>query len=242
MTVTVDPSIVEAIEAAPVPYDFYREVHKGLRRAVFELTVAVGAADFDDPLTRDRMAARVHDLVSLFHSHHGHEDDFIKPLLQAADARLDAIVDGGHVDIDVDLAEIEAMADALVSATGGAAVAAGLALYHRLALFVASYLVHMALEEGEVMRTLRSARSTAELFEVDMALRASIPLDKLLAFAGIMLPAMNTDERTAMLGGLRAGAPDEVFEQVRAVAVRWLDPTDYCTVAHRLGLPCACGR
>ncbi|MBV9950633.1 MAG: hemerythrin domain-containing protein [Acidimicrobiia bacterium] len=236
MTATIDPAILEAIEAAPVPYDFFREVHKGLRNALFDLTVACGAADFDDPLTCDRIAARVHGLVSLFHSHHGHEDDFIKPLIQAADPRLDAIVDSGHAEIDSDLLEIEAMADGLVAASGPVAVAAGLDLYRRLALFTASYLAHMAFEEGAVMERLRTSLSTAELFEVDMALRGSIPLDKLLAFAAIMLPAMNTEERTAMLGGLRAGAPDEVFEQVRAVAVRCLEPQDYGTIADRLGL------
>jgi hypothetical protein len=236
MTVTIDPSIVEAIESAPVPYDFYREVHKGLRRALFDVTVVVGAGDFEDPITRDQIASRVHDLVALFHAHHGHEDAFIKPILQSVDAHLDATVDRGHEHIDTDLDELDAMADAMVSASGGSAVVAGLALYHRLAVFTASYLAHMALEEGEVMETLRAALSTAQLFEVDMALRASIPLDKLLAFARIMLPAMNTDERTAMLGGLRAGAPAEVFEQVRRTAEAALAPQDYVVVSCRLGL------
>lgn len=69
-----------------------------------------------------------------------------------------------------------------------------------------------------------------------MALRASIPPDKLLTFSAVMLPAISPEERTAMLGGLRAGAPPEIFEEVRRTAERVLEPDEYRTVAWRLGL------
>ncbi|MEY2397587.1 MAG: hypothetical protein QOJ00_761 [Actinomycetota bacterium] len=236
MTTTIDPVILATIQAAPVPYDLFREVHKGLRLALFDLTVTIGSADCTDALARDRVVAGTHALVSLLHSHHGHEDGFVKPVLEMVAPRVSAIVDGAHADVDEALAEIEANADLLGASDGADAVVLGLDLYHRVALFVASYLAHMAYEEGEVMQTLRDALTVAELFTLDMELRASIPLDKLLAFAATMLPAINAEERTAMLGGLRAGAPAEVFEQVRAVAARRLDPQDYRAVAVRLGL------
>ena len=42
----------------------------------------------------------------------------------------------------------------------------------------------------------------------------------------LMLPAMNVDGRTELLGGMRAGAPAEVFEGVWSLAGSVLDPTD----------------
>ena len=41
----------------------------------------------------------------------------------------------------------------------------------------------------------------------------------------LMLPAMNIDGRTELLGGMRAGAPAEVFDGVWSLAGSVLDPT-----------------
>jgi hypothetical protein len=56
------------------------------------------------------------------------------------------------------------------------------------------------------------------------------------AFIGVMVPAMNTEERVSMLGGMQAGAPPEIFELFRSAAEAALDPADYRSVATRLGL------
>ena len=52
----------------------------------------------------------------------------------------------------------------------------------------------------------------------------------------LMLPAMNIDGRTELLGGMRAGAPAEVFDGVWSLAGSVLDPTDLAALAGRLGL------
>ena len=52
----------------------------------------------------------------------------------------------------------------------------------------------------------------------------------------LMLPAMNLDDRTEMLGGMRAGAPAEVFEGVWSLAGSVLDPADRSALASRLEL------
>jgi hypothetical protein len=236
MTVTIDPTILEAIEASPVPYDLYREVHKGLRHALFDLTVAIGSADLGIEPGRRTIADEVHATVALLHAHHGHEDTFITPHLVVHDPRLSTIVDAGHAETEADLVEIEMLTDALVGADGEDAVVVGLELYRYLALFTARYLAHMALEEGAVMAALRAGLSVAELFELDMALRASVAPDRMCAFIAVMAPAMTPDERTAMLGGMKAGAPPEIFGRFRAAAEAALEPSDYRQVADRLGL------
>ena len=52
----------------------------------------------------------------------------------------------------------------------------------------------------------------------------------------IMLPAMNVDDRAALLGGIQAGAPAPVFEGVWGLAGSVLAPADHAAVAVRLGL------
>ena len=51
-----------------------------------------------------------------------------------------------------------------------------------------------------------------------------------------MLPAMNIDDRAELLGGMRAGAPAEVFDGVWGLAGSVLDPTDLAALATRLGI------
>ena len=51
-----------------------------------------------------------------------------------------------------------------------------------------------------------------------------------------MLPAMNVDDRTELLGGMQAGAPPEVFDGVWGLVKSVLTVEDAAPVAARLGL------
>ena len=52
----------------------------------------------------------------------------------------------------------------------------------------------------------------------------------------VMLPAMNLDDRAELLGGMRAGAPAEVFQGVWSLAGSVLAPADRAALATRLDL------
>jgi hypothetical protein len=237
----IDTDTLTAIEAAPLPYDFFREVHKGVRLALFQLTTDLGSIDGTDADQRAWAVQRVGEIVDLLHAHHHHEDEYIRPLLQAHDHSLSDLVDAGHDIVDRDLDEITRLAAEVAASGGDAAVAAVFTLYRFVAGFTSRYLSHMELEEGDVMTALRAALPVAELFGVDMDLRASVPPSTMCRFIAVMVPAMNPDERTAMLAGMRAGAPSEVFEVFRAAAEASLDAADYNVVAERLGLGAAAG-
>ena len=51
-----------------------------------------------------------------------------------------------------------------------------------------------------------------------------------------MLPAMNIDDRTALLGGMHASAPPQAFDKVWSLAGSVLSVDDHQAVARRLGL------
>ena len=52
----------------------------------------------------------------------------------------------------------------------------------------------------------------------------------------VMIPAMNIDDRTALLGGMRAGAPAEVFDGVWSLVGSVLEPDDHRALARRLDI------
>ncbi|MCU1457437.1 MAG: hypothetical protein JWL73_1529 [Actinomycetia bacterium] len=221
---------------SPIPFDLYREVHKGLRLALFDLITDLGATDCRDDAGREAAAAHVQRVIALLHAHHHHEDTFIQPLIETHAPRLAAMIEAGHMETEADLVEIEVRTDALVSATGDDAVLAGHELYQFLALFVARYLAHMALEQGAVMEELRAAVGVEALFQVEIALRGSISPPLMCDFIAVMAPSMNVDEVTGMLGGMKAGAPPEIFEIFRAATEAALDAARYAAVAGRIGV------
>jgi hypothetical protein len=51
-----------------------------------------------------------------------------------------------------------------------------------------------------------------------------------------MLPAMNVDDRTELLGGMQRGAPAEVFAGMMGLTRSLVSAPDYDQVAARLGV------
>ena len=61
-------------------------------------------------------------------------------------------------------------------------------------------------------------------------------VDSLVGGLAVMFPAMNVDDRTELLGGMRATAPAEAFAGVWSLAKSVLSVDDHRAVAVRLGL------
>jgi hypothetical protein len=86
------------------------------------------------------------------------------------------------------------------------------------------------------MPALEAAVGVEAVVGIHQAILSSIPPEAMAKSLALMLPAMNVDGRSELLGGMRAGAPAEVFEGVWSLAGSVLDPADLAAVASRLGL------
>jgi hypothetical protein len=243
--VDIDLEMLRAINASPLPYDLFREAHKGLRRAIFAVTLQAGCADYTDSAARVAMVERVNRLIALLERHHAHEGDYVRPVLDQHAARIGAMVHEGHAEIEASIVELAARVAELAELAGltdrcgraGAdAVIKGLELYRHLAGFAALYLAHMAFEEGEVMGALRDAMSIGDLYAIELKIRTSVPSTELCEFVTDMAPAINVDERAVLLGGLKATACPELYEQIRLAAEAALTPADYLAVLARIEL------
>jgi iron-sulfur cluster repair protein YtfE (RIC family) len=236
MTVTTGSDPVEAIKASPIPFCLYRDVHKGLRYALFQLVTAVGSADCADAPARGAVVDQLHAVIRLLTEHHDHEDTHLQPVIRANAPTLATALEDGHAEVEHDLVEIELRTDRLAMSTGTEAVMTGLDLYGFLGLFVGRYLAHMGLEEGAVMAALRETTSIEDLLQVQVAVRSSVPPSTMCRFIEVIMPALNPQERTAVLGGMHAGAPPEIFELFRATTEAALEPAAYEALAGRIGL------
>src|SRR5262249_29295555 len=132
------------------------------------------------------------------------------------------------------LANLEILSDRMVEAIPTDRRGLAHRLYLGMASFTAAFMEHQAVEELEVNPALSIAIGPEKLLEIDQAIVASIPPEEMGRALALMLPAMNIDDRTEMLGGMKAGAPAEVFAQVQLLAQSVLPPSDYDALFARL--------
>ncbi|MFN8028019.1 MAG: hemerythrin domain-containing protein, partial [Acidimicrobiia bacterium] len=239
MTVTEPTSPALTVELAGlevVAFDLYRDIHKALRAELFGVTAQAGSTDPGDADARIAVATRWNEAVALLVEHAEHEDEFVQPVIERHAPQLAPVVVREHEVLEQQMAQLEVLADRAAGATGASARFLGHQLYLGLANFTAAYTEHLAFEELEVNVELSRALGPDELLAVDQALVASIPPDRMGVALGLMLPAMNADDRAELLGGAQQGAPAEVFAGMLAVARGALAPADYAQLTTRLGV------
>lgn len=234
MTITTE-TITETAAHGAVTFDLYRDIHKGIRAELFRVTRLAGCTDPADTSAAQALAGEVRTLVALLVAHAEHEDGVIQPGIEEHLPELGAQVLTEHTVLEARIASLADLAEQV--ATGGAAQGAAAArLYLDLASFVSAYLLHQDLEERVVMPALEAAVGVEAVIGMHERIISSLSPEELAQSLAIMLPAMSADDRTGLLGGIRAGAPEEAFAGVWGLAASVLAPEDLGAVAARLGM------
>jgi hypothetical protein len=139
-----------------------------------------------------------------------------------------------HIALEKQMACIEVLSDHIVDALATERRQLTHRLYLALASFTAEYLQHQAFEELEIAPAFAGFVSADELVAIDRAIVASIPPEQMAIGLSLMLPAMNIEDRSEMLAGMKHGAPPQVVAGVQALAQSVLAPSDYAALAVRV--------
>lgn len=207
-------------------FDIYRDVHKGLRQALFNLTIQVGSTDCTDSAATEQLhqaMIRCNDLLEL---HAMHEDRHVQPVVDALDPALSNAITQRHQEMEPVFAALVEDARAIDSAAEDAP-ARQRRLYLDLSRFVADYLHHIADEEQKVQPLLEQHHDDSFLMELSARIRGEIPPPAMAMFLAEMIPAMNHGERLAMFSGMKHGAPAAVFKATCDLAQQVLDTADW---------------
>ena len=218
-----------------VAVDLYRDIHKGIRSELFAITERAGNLDPSDQADRADLSAHVGRVVQLLVEHAEHEDDHIQPALEQHLPSLAEQVEGDHHRLEARIQLLAEQAADLVDAAGNARWRAH-QLYAELASFTSGYLAHQDLEERVIMPSLEEIIGAEGGAGIHGAIIGSMAPEEMARGLAVMLPAMNVDDRTEMLGGVRAHAPAEVFQGVWSLAASVLHVRDLEALANRLGL------
>ncbi len=223
-----------APELALVTIDLYRDIHKGIRAELFAVVSEAGRLDPCDRCARAALADHVSAVADLLDSHAVHEDTVIEPVLLHHRPELAAQMADDHHVLDRRVRKFVALAQHLTHVSAGDERRAAHELYLELASFTGQYLLHQDFEERVLMPALEATAGVGVVGEMHGQIVESIPPDEMARSLAVMLPAMNVDDRTEMLMGMRAGAPAEVFEGILSLTQSVLPPADATAVLSRL--------
>ena len=235
-TATLPTLTVETASLERVSLDLYRDIHKGIRNGLFGVTMAAGQVD---PADRDAVAAvatQWRDLVGLLIGHAEHEDEFMQPTIEALVPSMAEVIAVAHPELEAQMAAIEVLAERATDTCERDRRLAVHRVYLGLASFTSSYLQHQEFEELQVMPALAEKLGFDEVLAMHGAIVSSITPVEFVQAATLMLPAMNVDDRTELLGGMKAAAPREAFAGAMGLARSVVSPAAYEQVATRLGV------
>ncbi len=230
------PIAAEDDEFRLAAIDLYRDIHKGIRAELFAITGTAGNIDPASELDRVALADHVASVGNVLEMHAHHEDGFLDPVLGVHLPDLAEQIASDHERLERQFASITDLADSAVTAPADDQRRLTQLLYLGLARFTSQYLAHQDLEERVVMPRLEAAIGVEQCGALHGAIVGSIPPDDLARSLAFMLPAMNVDDRTEMLGGIRMVAPSEAFDAVVGLARSVLQPADFTALTTRLAV------
>lgn len=229
MSASVGSPTVDAASAPleSITVDLYRDVHKGIRNELFAVTAQIGNLDPGDAARAAQIGERTRWLFELLDDHAGHEDRHISAVLSTIDSTLDDRVRAEHVRLEAAMADIDRLHVDALNAPSPSRQVAIRRWYLAFASFTSAYLAHEATEELEVMPILTSGIGETGVVELERAIIDAIEPEHFADYLRLILPATNRPERAQLLGGIKAGAPNEVFGAAVIIAEQVLTDVDH---------------
>lgn len=225
------------IQAKPrATHDFYGAIHKGLRLALSQLLVRLGAAD---PADADlaQLMGDLRDQLRLSEHHLNHEDEVIHAALEARAPGSTLRLALAHEHHRATFGEIEGLIRHVEEAPQAETAACLRNLYLRFSTFVADDLLHMAEEEQFMLPILQSLFTDEDLLDMEDRIVSSHAPEEMIFACRLMIPAATRSDRVAMLGAMRANAPAEAFAAIIDEAARpSLSAADFAHLSEGLAL------
>lgn len=197
--------------------DVFKEVHKGLRNALFRLSLMAGSADAADPGNLERLCADARDTFRFLEHHARNEDDFLAPEMRAKGLAEAGHMAEGHRELESRIRALAEAASALLRDPSGLH-----GFYLDLNRFISAYLGHMDEEEARILPLLHASFTDGELEEFPRrSVAATGPKDQSMMLA-YMFPAMAPAELKGFFARVRGKAPREMVLHLEGIARRAL--------------------
>ncbi len=202
----------------------------------YDLGSRIQSADFNDRHTVTDISARVRQYVDFLDNHAAHEDKHVFPVLRLHEPQPINALESQHRSMELkEQAVLDQITRVERATSPEEAAVEGAELHMAFNTLAAATLMHMLQEEQTAQPVAWNHLSDADIMGIRAAIQADTPIERYADWLRWMLPAINIQELTGMLGGVKASVPPPVFDQISAIASQSLDPQRWMDVKERIG-------
>ncbi len=195
--------------------DIYGRVHKGLRKAMFDLAYEAGKTDYTDPGEWARLKARTADVIHFLERHGYVEDTYQLPMIEAKVPGITQVDADEHEEVHRELEEIQGeMARIDMIDSPEERRAAGEDFYLMINRFISGYLQHMNREEVEQAPHFVEHCTPEDIQRMTAAIVAGNSPQETMLMLRYTIPAVDPVERASFLRHIRQTAPPPAFQAV----------------------------
>ena len=199
--------------------DLFTFIHKAIRSIIYNAASNLQSADFADINESGKLLTSLQSQLELLHEHAVHEDNIIFPEIQNNEPELIKELGDEHSMLEEKLNKVKMQ----ILKTNNAKdkhkrLEYGTELNMIFNDFAANYLAHMNHEEVTVLDATRKYLTDEELIAIRTRIQTQIPSKRYKLWLLWMLRSLNNSELIGLLGGMKAGAPPQIFENVVSVA------------------------
>lgn len=207
--------------------DIYSKVHKGLRKALFDLSYTTGNTDFRNDASLVALAKFYHDVVKFLREHEKNEELYQLPLLER---KIPGSVNQDNLEHEIIEKKINLLNRSfnnLISSSNGDRKLKGEVFYHLLNEFISDYLNLMRDEELETVRLFYEHCTDEEINSAFKNIVANTTPQDLMIMLKYIIPAINDNERIELLTGIKENALQPAFNAILVLTQSLLSPDDW---------------
>ncbi len=202
-------------------YNVFNNIHKGLRAMLFSIQMKLQQTDSASPEAAT-IIAELEKVLYYYDEHADHEDKYILAHILQQEPQIAKALEEDHV-IDHQLSEkLRTMLGNWKNAAAGDKQEAASATFYALNAFIAFNLYHMNKEETELLPLLWKHFSDAEIIGMEQEIIANINPETLMEESRWMMRSISNTEIQEWLGGVKAGAPEFVYQSFVQMAAEEL--------------------
>ena len=204
--------------------DIYNFPHKGLRNLMSQLSFIAGNTDYSNQQALDKLRGKTAELVLLLNLHRQSEE---VDLLPALEERLAGSTQENIKEHELFEQQVDQIDTFLKNLTTASSPAEGIQFYAMLNGFHSKYMDHMAMEESVMNPLIWDHFTDEELMGIHGSIMAKLDPEHITQWFKYIVAALNPMERTVILTGFKANAPEEFFNQVLEVIREEMPSTSF---------------
>ena len=213
--------------------EIFINVHKGLRRGLWGLAQKIGELDWDDEAEVESAGRELENMLLFLREHSANEDEIQFSFLEKRAPGATRKEQEEHRELDYRLDLLEKHWYQLLRESERREV--GYQFYLEYNQFLASYLDHMDREERELTDAFYLHCSDPEIDDAFKQIVARTSPQDMSVILSYMIPAMNPAERIEFMSKAKAQAAPQVFDKVKSLAEKVLEPGSWRKLSSRLG-------